>query len=121
MQRWGSWLEAAIYYAEYFHEVKEIIENLDDEGILVRKAKEAVKSENVIQQLVERSSYRDLIALVKKIESNQMTIAAAHQSLVATKNKISDVDSVGLVQYINGRLDQATDLQEIIEANGYLQ
>ena len=55
MQRWGSWLEAAIYYAEYFHEVKEIIENLDDEGILVRKVKEAVKSENVIQQLIEIS------------------------------------------------------------------
>ena len=48
MQRWGSWLEAASYYAEYFHEVKKIIENVDDEGILVRKAKEAVKSENII-------------------------------------------------------------------------
>ena len=50
VQRWGSWLETVIYYAEYFHEVKEIIEILDEEGILVRKAKEAVKSENVIQQ-----------------------------------------------------------------------
>ena len=48
-----------------------------------------------------------------------MTIAAAHQSLVATKNKISDVEC-GLVQYINDRLDQAIDLQEIIEANGQL-
>ena len=119
MQRWGSWLEAAIYYAEYFHGVKKIIENLDDDdGILVRKAKEAVKSENVIQQLVEISSYRNLIALVKKFERNQMTIAAKHQSLVTTKNKISNVDSVGLIQYINGRLDQATDLHVIFEANG---
>ena len=42
--RWTSWLNAALYYSKNLSEVKAIVENLTDGGILVQRAKEIIKT-----------------------------------------------------------------------------
>lgn len=37
--RWGSWLKTAKYYSENFNEVRKIVLKYEDDGIIVRKAK----------------------------------------------------------------------------------
>ena len=40
--RWSSWLRAALYYANNLPGVRRVIDTLFDEGVLVKRAKEAV-------------------------------------------------------------------------------
>ena len=41
--RWGSWLNAAFYFAENFPKVRDIVNGFEDDGKLVENAKTAVK------------------------------------------------------------------------------
>ena len=59
--RWTSWLNAAHYYSKNLPEVKAIEENLTDAGILVQRAEEALKPQNLSAQLLQiEEQYSDL-------------------------------------------------------------
>ena len=48
--RYGSWLTAAFYYTRSLPEVRKIPEGFHDDGVLVRRAQEAVKAPNLATQ-----------------------------------------------------------------------
>ena len=50
--RWGNWFTAAFYYSRNLPEVRKILEGFHD-GVLVRRAQEAVKAPNLATQLVK--------------------------------------------------------------------
>ena len=45
--RWGSLLTAAFYYSRNLPEVRKILKGFHDDGVLVRRAHEAVKAPNI--------------------------------------------------------------------------
>ena len=47
LTRWASWLDATFYYTDKIHEIKEMVLNLIDDGIVVEKAKKAVSDPDV--------------------------------------------------------------------------
>lgn len=78
--RWASWLEAAFYYADNFPEVKAIIENFEDDGILVDRAKQSVAKQGLPHQLmIIRRDYKVIADCVKQLEANSFTIKQAHE------------------------------------------
>ena len=40
--RWGIWLEAVKYYSENFNEIKKIVFELNDDGLLNKNAKKNI-------------------------------------------------------------------------------
>lgn len=46
--RWGTWLNAAMFYADHFETFKNVVENLDDDAISVGKLKSLVNN-NVVK------------------------------------------------------------------------
>ena len=46
--RWGTWLKAADYYANNLIEVKKIVNEFEGDGILVKRAKEAVNDAGIV-------------------------------------------------------------------------
>ena len=110
--RWGSWLEAAIYYSENLPAVKRIVNGFSDSGILVEKVKAAVADENLISDLLVISrTYSKLLDMIFKFESSEFSIKDAYESL---KNIRFENDPVGLKQYIESRLDKS-DCKLIME------
>lgn len=71
--RWGSWLSASQYYSENLPAVRTIVSSIEGEGIIVKKAKEALQSNNISQQLREIFSYylqiKDLIMYSERSDS----------------------------------------------------
>jgi hypothetical protein len=60
--RWSSWLKGAMYFSEKLIDVKKIVLNLDDNGILIKNAKGAVSAESVLRSLVEvKQCYENLM------------------------------------------------------------
>ena len=73
--RWGSWLNAALYYAKKLREVKAIVESFVGSGILVTQAKVSLQKSGLAGQLLKiKDQYECLVRLVEKMESAKYTI-----------------------------------------------
>ena len=67
--RWGSWLESAFYYAQNLPEICRIVKLIDDDGIIVKKAKESLQSAGLNESLTAiNRSYGQLKSFWKKSE-----------------------------------------------------
>ena len=49
LTHWATWLEASFYYAENFQIIKQIVDNFEEGGELVERAKEAIAEPALLQ------------------------------------------------------------------------
>jgi len=111
--RWATWLRAAFYYAEHLPAVREIVESWPEDGVLVMRAQEAIRNEQLACDLVRVVQYRPLIARLEKLEAATYTIEEAYSDIC---NMRFNDDPCQIRQYIDHRLTHGTDLIDIIEA-----
>ena len=79
LPRWGTCLNAAEYYAKNLVEVGDIINSLEGNGVLVKRAKAAVNNIKVRESLVKiQRDYQFLPQLIKKMENSTYTLKEAH-------------------------------------------
>ena len=65
--KWGSWLNAALYYAKNLPEVKAIAESFVGSGILVTQAKVSSQKSGLAGQLLKiKDQYECLVKLLEK-------------------------------------------------------
>ena len=109
--RWGSWLNAALYYAKHLPQVKAIVESFVGSGILVTQAKVRVQKSGLVGQLLKiKDHYECLIKLIEKMESAKYTIKEAVQAI---QELDFDEGICNINQYIKKRM-QNNDISEII-------
>ena len=120
LTRWASWLEAAFYYSRSFHEVKEIVENFEDDQLLVERAKQSVNDCALITELILICSYQPMVSLVKQFENREATVESAWISLQQFIEELSGIDPAGILEYLKRRLESMVDLKEIVEGSGNL-
>ena len=67
--RWGTWLEAAEYYADNLTEVTKIVNSFDGDGIIVNRAKDAINDASIAASLMKiKRDYVQLPKIIKKME-----------------------------------------------------
>lgn len=111
LTRWASWLNAAFYYAEHFSHVKKIVEQFDDDGVIVEKAKQSVVGTHIPKQLAAIfSNYKEIASLVPKIEATNFTIAEAFEIMSSMK---FGEDICEIKSYIENRI-MKNDILEIM-------
>ena len=65
LTRWGSWLNAALYYAKNLPEVKAIVERFEGSGVLVTQAKVSLQTTGLASQLIKiKDQYECLVKLI---------------------------------------------------------
>jgi len=80
--RWGSWLNAALYYARNLPEVKSIVESFEGSGVLVTQAKNSLQIPSLATQLLKiKDQYECLVNLINIMESAKCTIKEAVQAI----------------------------------------
>ena len=109
--RWGSWLNAALYYAKSLPEVKVIVESFVGSRILVTQAKVNLQKSGLAGQLLKiKNQYKCLVKLIEKMESAKYTIKeAVHAIQEADFGKYT----CNIKQYTKKRM-QNNDIFEII-------
>ena len=108
--RWGSWLSATDYYLKNLPKVAEIVNSFEDDGLLVKRAKEALSRTNLKQSLVEVSSYNCIIKLIENSESTDFSIESAMNLLNELK---FEKDPCNIKYYIDSRIE-SNGINEII-------
>ena len=66
----GKWLEAAVYYADYFEAVKKLVQDLDsEEAASIKEAQEVLSKDGVHEQLIFiRSNLLCIPSAIKKLQ-----------------------------------------------------
>ena len=107
--RWGSWLNAALYYAKNLPEVKAIVEGFVGSGILVTQAKVSLQKSGVAGQLLKiKDQYECLVKLIEKMESAKHTIKEAVQAI---QELDFGEDTCNITQYIKKECKTITFLK----------
>ena len=109
--KWGSWLNAALYYAKTLLEVKTVVESFVGSEILVTQAKVNLQKSGLAGQLLKiKDQYGCLVKLIEKMESAKYTIKEAVQ---AFKELDLGKNTCNINQYIKKRM-QNNGISEII-------
>ena len=105
--RWGSWLNAALYYTKNLL----IVGSFVGSGILVTQAKLSLQKSSLTGQLLKiKDQYECLIKLIEKMESVKYTIKEAVQAI---QELDFGEDTCNINQNIKKRM-QSNDISEII-------
>lgn len=72
MTRWGTWINAASYYCEYFIEVKKVIQSLNsNDAISIKEGQHLLLDNSIETNLVFiHSNYGFISAEITKLELN---------------------------------------------------
>ncbi len=100
--RWGSWLSGVEYYFKYLVDVRKIVLSFEDDGKIVKDAKDAVMDKNLAKDILTiMREYGWILKLLKNCENISYTIDDAITSI---GNVIIKNDVVGIMGYIKERL-----------------
>lgn len=67
--RWGTWIRAAVFYAEHFQKLKEIVSQFEDDSQCIKKCKEIFQNSKVEQQLIYiKCNYSFVAESILKLE-----------------------------------------------------
>ena len=94
--RWGSWLNAALYYSKNLPKVKAIVESFVGSGILVTQAKVSLQKSGLADELLKIiDQYECLVKLIEKMESAKYIIKEAckqSKSLTLVKTLVTSTN-----------------------------
>jgi len=112
--RWGSWINAALYYADHLTTVREIVRNFLGDGITVTRAKNVVEEQCLATDLANISRcYKSLAELILKLESAEYTIIKASSDL---RNLDFGTDPCKIKEYLTKRL-AVHEMSAIVDAS----
>ncbi|KAF7685135.1 hypothetical protein CDIK_4116 [Cucumispora dikerogammari] len=80
--RWGTWLEAAFYYAKHFVKIKHIVNEITGTSILLENAKESVNFETLHFSLTKIfECYKPVLNNIDLITSSDFSIAKSSKTI----------------------------------------
>ena len=81
--RWGTWLNAALFYAEHFLGIKEVIDRFNpNDSAAIQKAQVAYSSKTVERDLtIIKTNFKILSLAIKKLQTCRMSLSEGFQIL----------------------------------------
>lgn len=95
LTRWGTWLDAATFYAEHFEAVKDIISTFDPEDAASIQISNTLLNDAEIQGQLAciSSNYANLARSIKKLESNKLCLSDAIEIFETCERQVKSTKS----------------------------
>lgn len=113
--RWGTWIEAAIYFAIHFEEIKAFLNELDsDEAECINNAKAIISIPTMKKELAFiKSNFECLVSSITKLQGQGIPLAKALEIFESVRTKL---------QSIRGRPEFLNKFDRVIARNnGFLK
>uniref|UniRef100_UPI00358E2E52 transcription factor 19 isoform X1 n=1 Tax=Myxine glutinosa TaxID=7769 RepID=UPI00358E2E52 len=92
LTRWGTWIDAALFYAEHFEAIKDIVDQLNDDAMAIRSAKDLFGKADIKLSLVFLNAHVSFIPkILKQLEEAGMELAKAFQLLDQAKEELEKI------------------------------
>lgn len=110
--RWGTWIAAAIYYANNFEEIKELLQMLSSEDAeCIRMAKEIVVRPSLKSHLtLIKSKFQCILDAITKLEFRGLPIKASLECFDKVREVLQTMDRRVFVEKFDAVSNRNTDL-----------
>lgn len=90
--RWGTWIEAAIYYANYFDSIRSVIDSFDaDDALSIRAAQEQLASSDIKKELAFiKRNYTCIPEALNRIQSQGVSLFDALQAFSEIRDRFDN-------------------------------
>lgn len=90
LTRWGTWINAAIYYCEHFSLIKRVIIELDeDDAISIKKVQDLIKDSNLECNLTYmKSNFSALTSAILRLEKTGCLLSESIKIVLDVQNAI---------------------------------
>lgn len=116
--RWGTWLEAALFYAKHLNNIKKVIESFDpNEAASINNAQNVLKNNELEQNLSYiQAHFKTLPTIMKSLETVGMPLTESTsiaRSVIKNLQQIPGSCGTKITQKIKNILTRNEHLQEI--------
>ena len=92
LTRWGTWLEAALFYANNFVEYKNAVLALQDDAVRVEKVKRVLSKEKLVKELAFIKTHTShLPAIMTSLEARNLSLEDQLHSLNVVEENLAIV------------------------------
>ena len=78
--RWGTWLQAALFYAEHFQLIKSFVLTLPDEAVSIKDCKKILMDANLPQQVQFISTnFEPILPVIKSLEQQNVPLTSSFE------------------------------------------
>ena len=93
LTRWGTWIQAAIFYAQNFDEIKEVVSKLNsDEALSIKRSKETMENESLQCNLAFIACNLSFLPdLLTQLEKQGLTLKESFDLIDRVKTKIDEI------------------------------
>lgn len=79
LTRWGTWLEASVYYCEYFQFIKTVIDGFEEnDAIAIKKAQHLMADKEIEANLIFiKSNYGNIPSCITRLEASDIPLVEA--------------------------------------------
>lgn len=115
--RWGTWLEAATYYAKHFNEIKDVLSCLNSsDAIAIRNAQNIIEKENLQNDLnYIKDNYSIIQLSIKELQKHNLSLADSLLAFDQVRAVIEECNSENLKNKIEQVMERNPDLDTIRE------
>lgn len=111
LTRWGTWINATLYYCEHFSKIHSVIQTFDDDDAAsIKTAKKYLKKSNLPCQLTFiKANFEFLPRAITFLEKRGTKLSDSLKIIEDTKNKISHLKctkAIPIVNKMNNVLDK---------------
>ncbi|KAE9536846.1 hypothetical protein AGLY_006908 [Aphis glycines] len=94
LTRWGTWIQAALYYCEHFETVKSIVNSFKkDDAISIETAQKYIEQQHIQTQLVFiKSNFSFLPNAITCLEKQEMSLASSISIVEDAKIKLTQIN-----------------------------
>ncbi|KAL4113266.1 hypothetical protein QTP88_016925 [Uroleucon formosanum] len=120
LTRWGTWIDAALYYCKHFEIIKQVIDMLDEnDAESIKKCKQILKSNNLEANLAFiMSNYGFISTSITRLETKGMSLTESIKIIKTAKESIHSANVGGCAQA--KAIDEK--FQKVMEKNvGFVQ
>lgn len=90
--RWGTWLDAAVYYADTFEQIRELIFSFENESVAITDCKKILDKPQLHQQLAFiKANYSFISETLRKLETQGVELIESIELVQSFQNRISNV------------------------------
>jgi hypothetical protein len=109
--RWGTWLNTAIFYGDYFDKTVDFFEEIENKSEAIKKAKKIIKRKDFKDEIVALHEFKFIPDLILKLETQGLKTSEQIEVLDTLKRKLTGPSLAKL----NSSLDKNPGFKSFIE------
>jgi Protein of unknown function (DUF 659) len=118
--RWGTWIEAAIYYAENFEEIKKVVDSLDiSDAECIGEAQKTLKAKKLREELIFiKTNFACISKTIERLETRGLKLNDSLELVASVKKSLSSLKNKSYSEKLELVLTKNKGLKTLINLNG---